>query len=347
MGRVARGIVRGLASDSELAITLLAGSRDRASLHADFPELPVVPTRKAERRGAFDVVWYPFNGMRFTAAAPALVTMHDAFAFTEPHPQYVARRREQAPIRRAARRAARIVTVSAWSRGELARELGLPRERIAVVPTAPDAFFFPGAGDVVPAPLEENRFVLVVGAREARKNARLALEACARALRGPVETLAIVGELARADRTRALALGVRCGEIAASDETLRALYRNANVVLVPSFAEGFGLVATEALACGAAVIAADAAALPEATQGAAVLLDPRDVAAWSACIRRFLDDPSLVERQRERARAGFAFGDRTSHVRDMRALLRQTAGDGARANDARDERRETFFETRG
>jgi glycosyltransferase involved in cell wall biosynthesis len=118
--------------------------------------------------------------MRFEAAARALVTMHDAFAFTQPHPERIARWREQAPIRRAARLAARIVTVSRWSRGELARELGLASESIAVVTTPPDAFFFPAADDVVPPPLDAERFVLVVGAGEARKNVRLALEACAR-----------------------------------------------------------------------------------------------------------------------------------------------------------------------
>jgi glycosyltransferase involved in cell wall biosynthesis len=195
------------------------------------------------------------------------------------------------------------------------------------VTTPPDAFFFPAADDVVPPPLDAERFVLVVGAGEARKNVRLALEACARGLHGAAETLVIVGELGPQERALARRLRVRCGEIAASDATLRALYRKASVVLVPSRAEGYGLVAVEALACGAAVIAADATALPEATRGAALLLDPDDVAAWAALIRSLLDNPGLLAEQRARAVERFAGCDRTSHHRRMRELLGETAGE--------------------
>jgi glycosyltransferase involved in cell wall biosynthesis len=326
MGRVTRGLVRALASDDGFETTLLASGRDARSLEREFPTLRIAFPALAKRRDAFDVIWYPFNGMRFEAAARALVTMHDAFAFTEPHPERIARSREQAPIRRAARLASRIVTVSQWSRGELARELGIPRDSIAVVTTPPDAFFFPADNDRVPPPLDAGRFVLVVGAGEARKNVRLALEACARGLRGVAETLVIVGELAPHERELARRLRVRCGEIAASDATLRALYRQASVVLVPS-REGYGLVAVEALACGAAVIAADATALPEATRGAALLLAPDDVAAWAALVRSLLDNSGLLAAQRARAVAAFAQCDRTSHHRRMRELLRETAGE--------------------
>jgi glycosyltransferase involved in cell wall biosynthesis len=98
------------------------------------------------------------------------------------------------------------------------------------------------------------------------------------------------------------------------------------VVLVPS-REGYGLVAVEALACGAAVIAADATALPEATRGAALLLAPDDVAAWAALVRSLLDNSGLLAAQRARAVAAFAQCDRTSHHRRMRELLRETAGE--------------------
>ena len=325
MGRVTRGILRELERECTFSITLLADERDARSLRAEFPQSTVAPPASAKRRGNFDVVWYPFNGMRFAAAAPVLVTMYDAFAFTEPHPERIARMREQAPIRRAAKRAARIVTASHWSRGELARELGLPWEKFVIVPLPPDPFFFPATGDTLPAPLQAERFVLIVGAREARKNVRLALEACARSLRGSHETLVIVGELAPPDRALALSLRVRCGEIFASDDTLRALYREASIVLVPSRAEGYGLVAVEALACGAAVIASDASALPEATRDAARLIDPSDVAAWATAIRALLDDPQLLEAERARAATRFAGCDRMSHVARMRELLSETA----------------------
>ena len=278
MGRIGRQIVAEARKARDLQLTLLADKRaDVRRLRAEFPDLRVQPSRTASQRNRFDVTWYPFNGIRFASAAPSVVIVHDVFALTRPHPDRVARWREQGPLLQTGRRATRIITGSSWSRSEIMRALGVPLERVEIVPPSPDRFFFPAAGDVLPPPLAGRKFVLIVGPRERRKNARLALEACARALRGPNELLVIVGSLDERDRTFARALQVRCSEVAASDALLRALYRHATAVLVPSTGEGFGLVAIEAMACGAPVIASDAAALPEATGGAAMLISPRDV----------------------------------------------------------------------
>ncbi|GAC1526859.1 MAG: hypothetical protein NVS2B8_12810 [Vulcanimicrobiaceae bacterium] len=173
------------------------------------------------------------------------------------------------------------------------------------------------------AALGGTRYVLFVGPSEDRKNVRLAIEACARAFRREDEALVIAGTLAPADRAFARARHVRAGEIDASDAMLRALYRNAELVLVPSLAEGFGLVAVEAMACGAAVIASDATALPEATGGAAVLIDPHDAATWAGAVRTLLDDPQRLAALRERATTRFAFADRTAFGRATLGLLRE------------------------
>jgi glycosyltransferase involved in cell wall biosynthesis len=325
MGRLARAVLRAAQTDPSLEIVLLASGSEARELRAEFPGARIAAPRTARRPGRYDVAWFPFNGMRFAVAAPSLVTIHDAFAFTEAHRERVARYREQAPIRRAARDATRILTDSAWSRGEIARELRVPPERIVVVRPEPDMFWQPGSGDALPAALEGADFALVVGVREPRKNALVAIEACARAFRSPRETLVIVGELPAPLRARAQALHLNCGEIVASDAMLRALYRRARVVLVPSTAEGFGLVAVEALACGAAVLAANAGALPEATGGAALLLDPHDVDAWTRAIRELFDDGARVAALQAAARARFAERDRDAAAAAVLALLRDLA----------------------
>jgi alpha-1,3-rhamnosyl/mannosyltransferase len=325
MGRVGRAVLREAAKDPDIAVTLLAEKRrDLRSLEEQFPGASVAAPSTARRKGRYDVVWYPFNGMRFDAAAPSLVTVHDVFAFSQPHLERVARWREQTPIRRTAESATRIVTGSHWSRAEIVRVLGVPADRIDIVNPSPDPFWFPALGDILPAGLAGRRFALVVGVRERRKNARVALEACARALNGD-ELLVIAGELEPRDRAFAKALNVRCGEVAASDLLLRALYRHAGVVLVPSFAEGFGLVPIEAMACGAAVIASNTTALPEATDGHAILLDPRDVVGWARTIRELFDDESLAASLRARAAARFAFADRSQAARKTVAILRALA----------------------
>jgi len=330
MGRIARGVVRAALARPDVDLTLLIDRQaDAGAAVLEFPGAGVGGSASARRKRRYDAVWFPFNGMRFACDAPALVTMHDAFAFTEPHAEPIARWREQAPIRRAARRAARIVTDSEWSRGELARELRLNAGAIAVVRPNPDPFWFPASNDVLPEPLASARIVLLVGAREPRKNARTALEAAARALRAPGELLVIVGELSAADRAFARKRRVPAGEIAAGDLLLRALYRKAALVLVPSLAEGFGLVAIEAMACGAAVIASDASALPEATGGAALLLDPRGTESWARAIRALLDDPAARAALRARGTARFAFADRSAAARATLELLAEVAGRGA------------------
>jgi len=330
MGRLVRGMIRAALEDPSFEVTLLAERASEArALRKEFPGERIGRAYEARLKNRFEVVWYPFNGMRYGAAAPAAVTMHDVFAFTEPHRERVARRREQEPVRRAGREAARIVTGSLWARAEIAQALHIDEARITVVRPEPDRFWFPALNDPLPEPLAGTHFVLVVGAREPRKNVRLALAACAHALRGPREVLVIVGQLEKRDRAYARELRVRAGEIEASDRVLRALYRNAELVLVPSLAEGFGLVAIEAMACGAPVIASDASAIPEATCEAALLLDPRDPARWAAAIRDLLDDEGKRSALRGRGAARFAFADRAKPAREMLTLLRELGRSGA------------------
>lgn len=326
LGRVTRGVLAAALADGSFALTLLADRRDDVrTLARSYPGTAVAATASARKCDAYDLVWYPFNGMRFRSAAPSIVTIADAFAFTDPHPSRIARARERAPIRRAAREATQLVTISQWSRGELARELGIAPARIAVVPLAPDAYWYPAPGDALPQALARARFSLVVGVREPRKNARLALAAFARAQRDERDWLVVVGDLSAADTAYARALGVRSGTISPDDALLRALYRHAVVVLVPSLAEGFGLVAVEALACGAPVIAADSSALPEATAGAALLRNPHDVAAWADTIRGLYDDPARAAALGALAAAQFAAADRTAPARATLELFHATA----------------------
>ena len=156
------------------------------------------------------------------------------------------------------------------------------------------------------------------------KNARVVYEACGTALQGPRDILVIVGAPSRADERLLRRLHVPYRTVAEpDDETLRALYRNARVVVVPSTAEGFGLVAVEAMTAGTPVIAADAGALPEATGGAAPLLDPHNVAAWSAAIRQVFADDEYAQTLAARASARFTFASWERPARTYVQLLRR------------------------
>lgn len=76
--------------------------------------------------------------------------------------------------------------------------------------------------------------------------------------------------------------------------SLKALYRESAVAVLPSLYEGFGLPAAEAMACETPVVATDVGALPEVVggDGAGILLPPRNPEALAAAIRRILGDPT-------------------------------------------------------
>jgi glycosyltransferase involved in cell wall biosynthesis len=297
MGRYVRPLLQDLAARPEVALTLLVREPAAAAAYRAIVDerVGVAPLSAARDPRAFDRVWFPWNGMRFGSSAPALVTINDDFAFAYPARGFIARRREQAPIRRAIRAAAHVSTISAWSRAALVERFGLRPERISIVPLVPDVYFSPG---VETSPFAEP-FVLAVGTGEARKNVAFLIDVFERAFPARNVLLAIVGnpETTLCARLRAARAPI-ANLTHVEDGQLRRLYRTAAAVAVPSLAEGFGLVAAEAQACGAAVIAANSGALPEAVGDAGILLAPDDAVGWTAGLRELVGDPASNARYR-------------------------------------------------
>jgi len=112
--------------------------------------------------------------------------------------------------------------------------------------------------------------------------------------------LVVAGTLSDADETRFAAMKAPRRRARPSDEMLRELYSGALAVLVPSLAEGFGLPVIEAMACGAPVLASDATALPEAADGAALLLPARAARPWKEALERIEGDAALRADMRSR-----------------------------------------------
>ena len=107
-------------------------------------------------------------------------------------------------------------------------------------------------------------------------------------------------------------------------EDMPAFYRDLSLLVLPSRAEGFGLAAAEASACGLAVIATTASSLPEVIlhEETGLLVPPRDPAALAAAISRLLAEPATACRLgaagRQRVQARFS---RSRVLDDLAALL--------------------------
>jgi len=202
-----------------------------------------------------------------------------------------------------------VLPISHFSAGELRRHLarrgvpGPPIEPIRLAGEVP-----PGAGQAVPG-LEPGRFVLSVGDVVHRKNHKLLVGVWER-LGDSAPPLIIVGRIDREGDTlvekvtRNPALRDKIRFLPNLDDgALAWLYRNCRFTVFPSFLEGFGLPVAESLACGKVCLASSAAAIPEAGQGAAITLDPADVDAWAAAVRRLESAPILAAEEARAARA--------------------------------------------
>jgi glycosyltransferase involved in cell wall biosynthesis len=77
-----------------------------------------------------------------------------------------------------------------------------------------------------------------------------------------------------------------------SDSRLSALLRGARALLMPTFAEGFGLPVAEALASGVPVLCSDLPALREAGGDVPDYLDPMDFASWSTAVQNYAGEHS-------------------------------------------------------
>jgi glycosyltransferase involved in cell wall biosynthesis len=203
---------------------------------------------------------------------------------------------------------------------------GLTAERISVIPLSPAGFFSPG---VEPSPYPEP-FVLAIGASEARKNIAFLVDVFARAFPSGDVRLVVVGDPEPQAQRRLRATTAPITILPQiDDERLRRLYRTATAVAVPSLAEGFGLVAAEAQACGAAVIAANTSALPETVGDAGLLIDPRDADGWRDALRDLVRDPVTRARYRRLAAARWTSFSGGGMADALLAALQRSVDDGA------------------
>jgi glycosyltransferase involved in cell wall biosynthesis len=272
---------------------------------------------RAVARADLDIMYFPavYSWFPVPRRLPTMLTVMDAIA--EHYPKLIfsswkSRFFWTLKVKLAVLSSARIITLTQASKAEIIEYIGAPADKIDIAGCAPGKQF-QRTDDVerirqareranlpVDAPI-----IVYVGGLAPHKNLHGLLDGFERSLEqggvGDVH-LALIGDFkgagflsnyeslrARVESSNVLRERVRfCGYV--SDDDLVALYSSAVAAAMPSYSEGFGLPAVEAMACGSPVLSSTLGSLPEVVGDAGIYFDPFNIDEIATAITRMVSD---------------------------------------------------------
>jgi glycosyltransferase involved in cell wall biosynthesis len=244
-----------------------------------------------------ELLWSPANSGP-VAVSRQVVSIHDLSALE--HPEWFTAGFSlwyRLLLPALVRRARHVLTVSEHSRGSIMRRLHLAPEGVTAVANGVNLHQFkPCNPDRVRDKYRlAERYILFVGSIDPRKNLARLVEAWARSGGAAQAELVIAG--GKTPIFRHVDLGNTAPRVRmlgyVPEGDLPALYSGALFFVMPSLFEGFGLTVLEAMACGTAVMASTAGALPEVAAGAALPFDPNSVDEITLALCRLISDEGL------------------------------------------------------
>lgn len=281
--------VRARVSDHRIPVTVLNFAWHRL----EWPSVELVTHRR------YDVAFSPHPLLMPARRAAQVVMIHDLDFLRHPERTQREIRRDYPRLARPhARRASRVVVPSTYTAAEVVDQLDVPRQRVVVCP--------PGAPewrDPVPDRFATDGYALFVGTLEPRKNVGGLLEAYGRLLarHRNVPMLMLAGKagaeaqpwLDAIERPPLVGHVKYLGYVREHDR--QRVYAGARLLVVPSYEEGFGMPALEAMSLGIPVVATSRGALPELVGDAGVIIDPDDPESIVAAVDRVLSEDRFAE----------------------------------------------------
>lgn len=288
----------------------------------------VLAFKRAVSAQPLDVMFFPavYSWFPVKRGLPVVVTLHDAIAERFPElvfPDRKGRFLWSLKMRLACRQADHFVTVSHAAKREIVKYLRLDPEKIDVITEAADKMFEAKDDNVElraarrRAGLEENiRMIVYVGGLAPHKNIAGFMKAFSTVADRPGMQdlhLVLIGDIEgdgfhshyrelKTLKSNDQNLKERVhftGYV--SDKDLVTLMAGSEALCLPSFSEGFGLPAIEAMACGVPVLASTAGSLPEVVGDAGLLFDPHNIEEMSAAILELSTNANLRQELRKLA----------------------------------------------
>jgi glycosyltransferase involved in cell wall biosynthesis len=269
------------------------------------------------RAHGIELLHSPTYTSALRVSLPAVVTICDMLYRVHPRAVPVVKRvywSMLVPL--SARRARRVLTLSANAKADIVRLLRVPADKVVVTPLAGQPLETPALSETSPLrSLAACRYVLSVGALGAHKNGG-ALLCSLHELHQEVDLRDVRLVLPGRDYGAATHLGRLARELGLSESVqlvgqvgageLSWLYSNAAAYVTLSQFEGFGMTVLEAMGAGVPVVCSDASALPEVAGDAALLVPATRPEAAASALARLLREPGLraelVSRGLERGR---------------------------------------------
>lgn len=250
-----------------------------------------------------DVFHSPSFVAPFFASCQMVITIHDLnhvalpHFYTPFHDLYY-----RAVVRRIAEQAAKIITVSDYSRKELIRNWRLDPDRVVVTYNGIDEVYQPEIDPEYQVYVRElyglpAEYIFSLSANKLHKNMHQLVRAyCFSSIEIPlVLTCSFNQQLIDIAESYGKKHRIYFAEFI-EDHHLPALYSSAKLFVYPSLFEGFGLPPLEALACGVLSVVANSTSLPEVMGEYAIYVDPNDFQDISRGLERGLSDEEMQKR---------------------------------------------------